>query len=90
MMHVAGYSVPAKPALNKPASARPVPRHPPVDKSVSERARQTHAATKPAKSAMADPLAPLPTAKPKAKGGAPTASATGIRQKATLKDSDSD
>jgi hypothetical protein len=39
---------------------------------------------------MVDPLSPLPTAKPKAKGGAPSASVTGTRQKATLKDSDSD
>ena len=90
MMHVAGYSVPLKPAINKPAMARPLPVNPAPAKTVSQKAQPTQAATKPAKSAMADPLAPLPTAKPKAKGGAPTASATGSRQKATLKDSDSD
>jgi hypothetical protein len=39
---------------------------------------------------MADPLAPLPTAKPKAKGSAPAASAGGSSPKKTLKDSDPD
>ena len=90
MMHVAGYSVPSKPALNKPATSKPLPVNPAQAKTVSQMAQPTQAATKPAKSAMADPLSPLPTAKPKSKGGAPTASATGARQKATLKDSDSD
>ena len=90
MIHVAGYSVPQKPALNKPAAARPMPVNLPPAKVISNKAQPTQAATKPAKSAMADPLAPLPTGKPKAKGGAPTASATGTRQKAALKDSDSD
>ena len=85
MMHVAGYSVPPKPAAVK--LERPAPA---VGKSLSNKTQSAPPATKPVKSAMADPLAPLPTAKPKAKGGAPTASATGIRQKATLKDSDSD
>ena len=85
MMHVAGYSVPQKPAPVK--VERPIQAG---GKSLPNKAQTTPPATKPAKSAMADPLAPLPTAKPKAKGGAPTASATGIRQKATLKDSDSD
>lgn len=89
MMHVAGYSVPQKPA-HKPMAAKPVPATSAPVKTVVDKAQPTHAATKPAKSAMADPLAPLPTAKGKAKGGAPTASAAGIRQKATLKDSDSD
>ena len=90
MMHVAGYRVPAKPALNKPAATNPATVITAPAKILSNKAPPTHVATKPAKSAMADPLAPLPTAKPKAKGTAPTASATGIRQNATLKDSDSD
>ena len=90
MMHVASYSAPVKPAVNKPALSKPLPVNPAPAKTVSQKAQPAHAATKPTKSAMADPLAPLPTAKPKAKGGAPTAPAMGARQKVTLKDSDSD
>jgi hypothetical protein len=85
MMHVAGYSVPQKPAPARPAATRPAP-----GRTAADKAPPVPAATKSAKSAMADPLSPLPTAKPTAKGGAPMASATGTRQKATLKDSDSD
>ena len=86
MVHVASYSVPPKPAQAKlqtvTAPARP-PAAAPIKPS------RTGAATKPAKTAMADPLAPLPTARPKAKGGAPAASAGGTgTQKRTLKDSD--
>jgi hypothetical protein len=44
---------------------------------------------KPAKSATADPLAPLSSAPPRAKGGAPTASARAATPKSTPKDSDS-
>jgi hypothetical protein len=85
MMHVAGYRTPEKPEAVKLAPAKPAPARSGADKT-----QHGAAATKPSKSAMADPLAPLPTAKPKAKGGTPSASATGTRQKATLKDSDSD
>lgn len=77
MMHVAGYSVPQRPAVTRLAPARPA----------TDKLKQP-AATKPAKAAMADPLAPLPTAKPKAKGSAPAASAGAAPQKRTLKDSD--
>ena len=82
MMHVASYSVPDKPAVAKPV---PVPQ---PARPVAEKALRTPPATKPAKSAMADPLSPLPTARPKSKGGPLVASATGATHKATPKDSD--
>ena len=92
MMHVAGYNVPdrvpAKPPSINPSVIRSMTSTP--AKVVAEKPQKQTVAMKTAKSATGDPLAPLPTAKPKAKGGAPTASATGTRQKATLKDSDSD
>jgi hypothetical protein len=66
MMHIAGYSVPQKPTAVKPAPVRLVPAKP-----------KQAAATKPVKAAMADPLAPLPSSKPKAKGSAPAAPAGG-------------
>lgn len=83
MMHVASYGVPVKPTQPKPMADRPGPSKPVVD-----RQQNPAAATKPAKAAMADPLLPLPTAKPKAKGTAPAASAGATSQKRTLKDSD--
>ena len=90
MMYVAGYSVPdktiAKPVSVKPPTIKPVTLAPP--KSVADKPQRPAAATKPAKSATSDPLAPLPTAKPKAKGGAPTASAGAATPKRTSKDSD--
>ena len=89
MMHVAGYTVPQRtPALAKPAASKP-PVTAPI-KTVADKAQQPAAATKPAKTAMGDPLAPLPSAKPKAKGSAHTASAGGANPSKTLKDSDSD
>jgi len=85
MMHVAGYRVP-----QTPEPIRLPPAKPAAKQTVTVKTQPGVAATKPAKTAMADPLAPLPTGKPKAKGGAPTASVAGTRHKATLKDSDSD
>lgn len=89
MMHVASYTMPqrqsARPAapkdpVTKPQAATANPRSTPV--------RPPEPAAKPVKAAMADPLAPLPGGKPKAKAGAPGASAGGAATKRTLKDSD--
>ena len=90
MMHVASYSVPEKAAPIKSAPVKQATAKPEPPKTVGSQTQPAAPATKSAKSAMADPLSPLPTNKPKAKGGTPMASATGTRQKATLKDSDSD
>ena len=98
MVHVASYSVPqqsAQPRLRTvtPPSPRPQAVNPEMARpgaTVTTSAPRKPAATKAAKTAMADPLAPLPTAKPKAKGSAPAASAGGISPKARTKDSDSD
>lgn len=87
MMYVASYGAADK-ALTRPTSIRPVAL--PPAKTVADKPQKPAAATKTAKTATADPLAPLPTAKPKAKGGAPTASAGAATPKHTLKDSDSD
>jgi len=89
MMHVAGYTLPQRtPAVAKPAAAKPIAAAP--IKTVTGKTQPAIAATKTAKSAMGDPLAPLPSAKLKAKGGAPTVSAGGAASPKTLKDSDSD
>ena len=85
MMHVASYSVPERPAAPRPAVTTPAPPKP-----VADKLQKSAAATKPAKSAMADPLSALPTVKPKAKGSAPAASASGNSPKRTLKDSVTD
>jgi hypothetical protein len=95
MMHVASYSVPQtssapKSTVVRPLQVRPAAEKPVPAKPVADKTRQPPAATKPAKAAMADPLSPLPTAKPKAKGSAPAASAAAPSHKPTLKDSDSD
>jgi hypothetical protein len=92
MMHVASYSFPERPAAAKPIAAKPVvtkpaAAKPEVAKATADKSQKPVAATKPAKSAMADPLAPLPTTKPKAKGGAPAAFAGGGTPKPNLKDS---
>ena len=87
MMYVASYGASDK-ALTRPTSTRPVML--PPAKTVANKPQATGAATKSAKTATADPLAPLPTAKPKSKGSAPTASAAAATPKRTLKDSDSD
>jgi hypothetical protein len=84
MMHVASFSMPdqpvaAKPPATKPAATRPVVAKPQV-KEVAQPPKSAPA-TKSAKTAMADPLAPLPTARPKAKGSAPAASGGGDSSK---------
>ena len=92
MMHVASYSVPERPVATKPAATKPVAAKPDA-KNVTlplKSPAKSAAATKPAKTAMADPLSPLPSAKPKAKGSASAASAGGSSPKRTPKDSDSD
>jgi hypothetical protein len=91
MMYVASYGVSAdaltKPVSVKPPAAKPVTLAP--AKSAVEKLQRPAAATKPAKSATADPLAPLSSASAKAKGDAPTTSAAGASPKPTPKDSDS-
>ena len=81
MIHVASYSVPDKPA---PAIAAPKA---PKPGTAALKAPKPAPATKPVKTATADPLAPLSSTSPKAKGSAPKASAAGT-SKRTLKDSD--
>jgi hypothetical protein len=77
LLHVASYSLPeakaAAPAT-KPAAPKPtaLPGKAPA---------KSPAATKPVKTATADPLAPLPGAGAKAKGSAPAASAGGASTK---------
>jgi hypothetical protein len=93
LMHVASYSVPDNSAVQRPAPpktfpARPLAGRPGPAKPVAAPHNQP-LATKPVKAAMADPLSPLPGAKPKAKGSAPAAPAVAPSQKHT-KDSDSD
>jgi hypothetical protein len=94
MMHIASYSVPDRPAavrppVTKPLAAKPAAAKPDAKRPLTDLGQKPSAvATKPAKSAAADPLAPLPTARPKAKGGAPAASASGISPKRQAKDSD--
>ncbi|HEU4499406.1 MAG TPA: hypothetical protein VFR60_08730 [Sphingomicrobium sp.] len=93
MMHVAGYTVPDK-ALAKPASIKPSTIKPSAVRSIApgsaaavDKPQKTGSATKTAKSTISDPLAPLPSAKPKAKGGAPAAFADGATsQSRTSKD----
>ena len=83
MMHVASYTVPqsntVKVVPTKPALSGPVTL--PAKTSVKT-------ATKPVKTATADPLAPLPGAGAKANGSAPAAAAAASTKKRTLKDSD--
>ncbi len=86
MMYVASYGVADK-AISRPTTVKPVTL--PPAKTVTEKPQKPTAATKSAKSATADPLSPLPTAKPKAKGGAPTASAGAATRKPAPKDRDS-
>jgi hypothetical protein len=94
MIHVASYSVPEttamtaanQPADRKPALAKPAKTRP--DVSAALKTPKAVPATKPVKTATADPLAPLSITTPKAKGDAPAASAGGISPKRKLKDSD--
>ena len=96
MVHVASYSVPQKPAATKLQTLTPPPVRQQAGRSqageiaATIKVARTAAATKPSKTAMADPLAPLPGATAKAKGGAPTSSAGAAGKTRTLKDSDSD
>jgi hypothetical protein len=91
MMHVASYGVSdkatARPALTKHQPYRPATLAP--TKPVAETPQKPAVATKPAKSATTDPLAPLSSAKPKAKGGAPAASVGAANPTTAPKDSDS-
>jgi hypothetical protein len=86
MIHVASYTVPQQPAVKIQAPPKPAIK-PAVTTS---RATKPAPATKPVKTATADPLAPLPTGKAKAKGSAPKAAAPGISPKTKTKDSDKD
>jgi hypothetical protein len=96
IMHVASYSVPekasmvspktpkvivAKPAVAKTATAK-------VDSALTAKSIKSAPATKPVKTATADPLAPLSVATAKAKGSAPAASSGGTNPKRNPKDSD--
>jgi len=67
MVHVASYSVPQRPELTAPPAPKPVMK-PAV---TGAKLARTQAATKPVKTATADPLAPLSSANLKAKGSAP-------------------
>jgi hypothetical protein len=86
MVHVASYSVPQRPAMTAPPPARPTVK-PTVTNS---RPQRTQAATKPVKTATADPLAPLSSMGSKAKGSPPKASASGANPKKETKDSVTD
>ena len=88
MMHVASYSVPEKPAATKPVTVKPALAKP--DGASSTKSPKSAPATKPVKTATADPLAPLSGATSKAKGSKLAASAGGISPKRKPKDSDSD
>lgn len=82
MMHVAGYAKPEpKPAPTIAKSVPPANAKPAIAASP---AKPKPAATKPTKSATADPLGPLSTAKTKAKSdGAPAKAATRTTSKTT-------
>jgi hypothetical protein len=83
LMHVASYAVPqTKVSVVVPAG--------PTSLKPAAQAAKPSAATKPVKTATADPLAPLPGAAAKAKGNATVASASGNNPKRKPKDSDSD
>lgn len=83
LMHVASYSVPGNSVVQKLAAPKPSAARP-----VAEKPHGQAPATKPVKAAIADPLSPLPRAKPKAKGSAPAASALAPTPKHTPRDSD--
>jgi hypothetical protein len=86
MVHVASYSVPEKMPVSVPS--RPVAAKP--EASTAKAVIKVAPATKPVKTATADPLAPLSGAKPKVKGSTPAAVAAGPSSKHQPKDSDSD
>ena len=88
MMHVASYSVPDKREATKPVVAKPVTAKP--DVGANAKPPKGGHATKPVKTATADPLGPLSGATAKAKGSAPAASAGGASPKRQPKDSVTD
>jgi hypothetical protein len=83
MIHVASYSVPDKPVMTAPPIVRPAAKP-----ALTTAKPPKPAATKAVKTATADPLAPLSSPKPKAKGSAPKPSAAGASPKHHSKDSD--
>jgi len=83
MMHIASYSVP-QPNSSESAPAKRVAKNP--EASLVKTAVKP--ATKPVKTATADPLAPLPGQGAKAKGNTPAASAGSVNPKRKAKDSD--
>jgi hypothetical protein len=90
MVHVASYSLPYRPTATRPVVTRSLAAKPDEARPLTDKAQKPGPATKPAKAAMADPLAPLPTARPKAKAGAPAATAGGSSPKRQTKDSVTD
>jgi hypothetical protein len=84
MMHVASYSVPQPKAVAPP----PKPVIPKPEPVVGKAIVPSKPATKPVKTATADPLAPLSGGSAKAKGSAPAASAGMGNPKRKSKDSD--
>jgi hypothetical protein len=86
MVHVASYSVSEKVAISAPP--KPIAAMPAA--STVKTVIKVAPATKPVKTATADPLAPLSGAKAKAKGSAPAAIVSGATLKRQSKDSDSD
>jgi len=83
MVHVASFTVPERPAVTAPAASRPMAK-PAITNAKSPKPM---AAMKPVKTATADPLAPLSSAKPKAKGSAPKVTTAGVSRQQS-KDSD--
>ncbi|HVF36480.1 MAG TPA: hypothetical protein VNA29_00885 [Sphingomicrobium sp.] len=89
IMHVASYSVPqrseqAKAELPRLQVAKPAPQ-----KTNIATTAKPAPATKPSKSATADPLAPLSGATAKAKAGPPASTAGGAKSSNQSRDSDS-
>ena len=83
MVHVASFTVPERPAVTATAVSRPTAK-PAITNAKSPKPT---AAMKPVKTATADPLAPLSSAKPKAKGSAPKVTTAGVSRQQS-KDSD--
>lgn len=90
MVHVASYSVQDKtPAVTRRIVTKPAASVTKPAVGASKQAKPA-AATKPVKTATADPLAPLQTAKPKAKGSPPKAPSGAGSPNARTKDSVTD
>ncbi len=79
MMHVASYTVPQRAPAQAPAVARPAMPKP--EAALVKPPAKAAPAMKTIKTATADPLAPLPGAKSRAKGSAPAATVAGPRPK---------